>query len=87
MLEEIQIDEELTHEPDKVIKKWKAKIENKTLDVMDIVAYIQHSAPYFLTISRKDVASEIGESPEIYSFMKNFEQREKIFLSLARSFI
>jgi hypothetical protein len=78
MLEEIQMDEELTNEPDKVIKKWKAKIENKSLDVSDIVAYFQHSAPYFLTISRKDVASDVGESPEIYCFCgKIREQRAK----------
>ena len=59
------MDDEFTSEPDKVIKKWKAKIENKSLDVSDIISYFQKSAPYFLTIfssSRKDVGSEIGES-------------------------
>lgn len=64
MLEEIQIDsEDGTNEPDAIKKKWKAKLEGKTLDSSDIVAYFKKSAPYFLTISRKDVANEIGESP------------------------
>lgn len=87
MLEEIQMDEELTNEPDKVVKKWKAKIENKSLDVSDIVSYFQHSAPYFLSISRKDVASEIGESPEIYCLRKNHNgaNKEREFHSFSLS--
>lgn len=63
MLEEIQIDSS-SNEPDTIKKKWRAKIETKTLEVADVVSYFQQSAPYFLSISRKDVASnEIGESP------------------------
>lgn len=82
------MDEELTNEPDKVIKKWKAKIQNKSLDVSDIVAYFQHSAPYFLNISRKDVASEIGESPERFIICgKIRETKSEIFLSLALSIL
>lgn len=64
MLEEIQMDaQETSNEPDTIKKKWKAKIETKSLEVADVVSYFKQSAPYFLTISRKDVASEIGESP------------------------
>lgn len=78
------MDEELTNEPDKVIKKWKAKIENKSLDVSDIVTYFQHSAPYFLTISRKDVASEIGESPAKFIVAeKSVKQRARFFFLFA----
>lgn len=65
MLEQIEIDsQEGSNEPDTIKKKWRAKIEAKSLELADIVQYLQKSAPYFLSInSRKDVASEIGESP------------------------
>lgn len=89
MLEEIQMDDELTNEPDKVIKKWKTKFENKSLEVSDIVAYFQHSAPYFLTISRKDVASETGESEKFICLRKivtNKERKILISFSFSRTF-
>lgn len=60
MLEEIQDAAEVTT-PDKIKKKWRAKVENKTLDPTDLIGYFQLSASYFLTVSRKDNASEIGE--------------------------
>lgn len=61
MLEEIQEAAEVTM-PDKIKKKWRAKVENKTLDASEIINYFQLSASYFLTVARKDNASEIGES-------------------------
>jgi hypothetical protein len=63
MLEEIQDAAEVTT-PDKIKKKWRAKVENKTLDPSDLINYFQLSASYFLTVARKDNASEIGESYE-----------------------
>lgn len=63
MLEEIQEAAEVTT-PDKMKKKWRAKVESKTLDPTDLMNYFQLSASYFLTVSRKDNASEIGESCE-----------------------
>lgn len=66
MLEDIQEASEVTT-PDKIKKKWKAKIENKTLEANDLINYFQLSAPYFLTIVKKDNASEIGESHLTFS--------------------
>lgn len=63
MLEEIQEAAEVTT-PDKIKKKWRAKVENKTLDPTDLINYFQLSASYFLTVLKKDNASEIGESYE-----------------------
>jgi hypothetical protein len=63
MLEEIQEPAEVTT-PDIIKKKWRAKVENKSLAESDLLSYFQLSAPYFLTVSRKDNASEIGESHE-----------------------
>jgi hypothetical protein len=60
MLEEIQEAAEVTT-PDKIKKKWRTKVENKTLDASEIINYFQLSASYFLTVARKDNASEIGE--------------------------
>ena len=62
MLEEIQLEEdsEVTT-PDKIKKKWRAKVENKTLDPNDLINYFQLSASYFLTVTRKDNGSDIGE--------------------------
>jgi hypothetical protein len=62
MIEAIQEDAEDLNSPDSIKKKWKTKIENKTLEITDIINYFQVYAPYFLTISRKDDGSEIGES-------------------------
>lgn len=59
MLEEIQEDAEVTT-PDKIKKKWRAKVESKTLDPSDLINYFQLSASYFLTVSKKDSASDIG---------------------------
>lgn len=61
MLEEIQEAAEVTT-PDKIKKKWRAKAENKTLDPTDLINYFQLSAPYFLTLVRKENSSDIGES-------------------------
>lgn len=61
MLEEIQEAAEVTT-PDKIKKKWRAKVESKTLDPSDLISYFQLSASYFLTVSKKDSASDIGES-------------------------
>lgn len=61
MLEEIQEATEVTT-PDKIKKKWRAKVENKTLEPSDLINYFQLSASYFLTVSRKDDGSDIGES-------------------------
>lgn len=61
MLEEIQEAAEVTT-PDKIKKKWRAKVENKTLDPTDLISYFQLSASYFLSVTRKDSASEVGES-------------------------
>lgn len=66
MLEEIQDAAEVTT-PDKIKKKWRAKVENKTLESSDLFNYFQLSASYFLTVSRKDSASEVGESCELFS--------------------
>lgn len=65
MLEEIQEAAEVTT-PDKIKKKWRAKVENKTLDPTDLINYFQLSASYFLTVSRKDNASDIGESHKLF---------------------
>lgn len=61
MLEEIQEPVEVTT-PDKIKKKWRVMVENKTLDPKDFINYFQLSASYFLTVSKKDNASDIGES-------------------------
>lgn len=61
MLEEIQEAAEVTT-PDKIKKKWRAKVESKTLDPTDLTNYFQLSASYFLTVSKKDSASDIGKS-------------------------
>lgn len=61
MLEEIQEPVEVTT-PDKIKKKWRVMVENKTLDPKDLINYFQLSASYFLTVSKKDNASDIGES-------------------------
>lgn len=66
MLEEIEEAVEVTT-PDKIKKKWRAKVENRTLDPTDLINYFQLSAPYFLTVAKKDNASEIGESYEYHS--------------------
>lgn len=66
MLEEIQEAAEVTT-PDKIKKKWRAKVENKTLDPTDLINYFQLSASYFLTVSRKDNASDVGESHKLFS--------------------
>lgn len=68
MLEEIQEAAEVTT-PDKMKKKWKAKWENKSLDPSDLINYFQLSASYFLTVAKKDNASEIGESFAIVFFV------------------
>ena len=65
MLEEIQEEAEVTT-PDKIKKKWRAKVENKTLETADLINYFQLSASYFLTVSRKDNASDVGESFELF---------------------
>lgn len=75
MLEEIQEAAEVTT-PDKIKKKWRAKVENKTLDPTDLINYFQLSAPYFLTVLKKDNASEIGESNE-FRFPAFSELNEK----------
>lgn len=62
MLEEIQEAAEVTT-PDKIKKKWRAKAENKTLDPTDLINYFQLSAPYFLSLVRKDNSTtDIGKS-------------------------
>ena len=61
MLEEIQDTQDTEISPDKIKKSWKTKIENKTLEASDLVNYFRVSAPFFLNISRKDDAREIGE--------------------------
>lgn len=61
MLEDIEDAAEVTT-PDKTKKKWRGKVENKTLDPTDLINYFQLSASYFLTVSKKDNASDIGES-------------------------
>lgn len=66
MLEEIQEEAEVTT-PDKIKKKWRAKVENKTLETADLINYFQLSASYFLTVSRKDNASDVGESFKLFS--------------------
>jgi hypothetical protein len=50
MLEEIQEAAEVTT-PDKIKKKWKAKIESRSLDPSDLINYFQLSASYFLTVA------------------------------------
>lgn len=66
MLEEIQGTAEVTT-PDNIKKKWRAKVENKTLDPTDLINYFQLSAYYFLTVTVKDSASDVGESFELLS--------------------
>lgn len=67
MLEEIQEDKKEITTPDKILKKWKGKIENKSLEPSDLINYIQLSAPYFFTVTRKDNnISENSESIENY---------------------
>lgn len=68
MLEEIQEDKKEITTPDKILKKWKSKIESKTLEPSDLINYIQLSAPYFFTVTRKDssIGSENSESFEIH---------------------
>lgn len=63
MLEEIQ-EPENEISPDKIKKSWKAKIENKTLEAIDLINYFKVSAPFFLNIARKENVSDIGESLE-----------------------
>lgn len=66
MLEEIQEDKKEITTPDKILKKWKGKVENKTLEPSDLINYIQLSAPYFFTMTRKDNnVSENSESIKI----------------------
>jgi hypothetical protein len=59
MLQEIQ--DCVDDIPNKIKKKWKTKIENKTFEPADLFNYFKLSSPYFLTIAPKDNASEIGE--------------------------
>lgn len=73
MLEEIQEETEVTT-PDKIIKKWRSKVENKNLDPADCFDYFQLSAPYFLSFSSKDKGNDCGE---LYS--KYILSRKKIF--------
>lgn len=67
MLEEIQEAAEVTT-PDKIKKKWRAQVENKTLDPTDLINYFQLSASYFLTVVRKDNAGDVGESCKLFLF-------------------
>lgn len=73
MLEEIQEAAEVTT-PDKIKKKWRAKVESKTLDPSDLINYFQLSASYFL--SRKDNASDVGESYELFSCTLPSKEKE-----------
>jgi hypothetical protein len=68
---EIQEDKKEITTPDKTLKKWKSKIENKTLDTSDLISYIELSAPYFFTVTRKDtsISSENSESLKIHSYL------------------
>lgn len=68
MLEEIQEDKKEITTPDKILKKWKSKIESKSLEPSDLINYIQLSAPYFFTVTTKDnsIGSENSESFEIH---------------------
>lgn len=81
MLEEIQEPAEVTT-PDKIKKKWRAKVESKTLDPTDLISYFQLSASYFLTVSKKDNASDIGESFVINLCNGSRENLENLRLSL-----
>jgi hypothetical protein len=65
VMEDIEDTVEVTT-PDKIKKKWRGKVENKTLDPTDLINYFQLSASYFLTVSKKDNASDVGESSENY---------------------
>lgn len=73
MLEEIQ-NTETEISPDNIKKSWKAKIENKTLEASDLINYFKDSAPFFLNITRKDNASDIGESQKVFLFFLFYER-------------
>lgn len=83
MLEEIQEAAEVTT-PDKIKKKWRAKVENKTLVEQDLLSYFQLSAPYFLTCSKKDNVTEIGESCgyfcECFASPRIVKMKKSVFL-------
>lgn len=65
MLEEIQDKSAEITTPDKIKKNWRAKIESKTFEPSDLINYFELSAPYFLTVIRKDDVNENSESYEI----------------------
>lgn len=73
MLEEIQETEVAT--PDKIKKKWRAKIESKTLETSDLITYFQISAPYFLQIPRKNSATS-ENSKSTQRMLSSFEYHE-----------